>query len=115
MNQGKDGIIPTQQKANQVDLLVWKSEIANTLKNGQTMEIADTSKNGQIMEIADTPNNGHNEEDLVNEAIEAVITEELNAEANPVNGEIFIEAKEAVTQEMAPPEPEKMIKDYIPS
>jgi hypothetical protein len=132
MNQGKNGVIPTQQKADQVDLLVQKSEIADTRNNGLTMEIADTPNNGQLTEIADTlknghteiaetPNNGQNEEDLINEAIEVVITEELDAEANSVNGEIFMEAKEAVIQGPAPPKlvldlpkPEKTIKDYIP-
>jgi hypothetical protein len=132
MNQEKNGVIPTQQKPDQVDLLVRRTEIADTHNNGLSTEIADTSKNRQLIEIADTlknghmeiantPKNGQNEEDLINEAIEVVITEELDAEANSVNGEIFMEAKEAVTQGPAPPElvlnlpkPEKTIKDYIP-
>jgi hypothetical protein len=95
-------------------------EIADTPKNGQMTEIANTLKNGHT-EIADTSKNGHNEEDLINEAIEAVITKELDAEANSVNSEIFMEAKEAVMQGPAPSKlilnllkPEKTIKDYIP-
>jgi len=56
----KWGIIPTQEKADQVDLVMKQMEIANTPENEQT------------------------EEDLaINEAIEAVITEELDAEAYP--------------------------------
>ena len=109
MNQGKNGVIPTQQKPDQVDLVVRQvhAEIANTHNNGHK-------------EIADTPKNGHNEEVLICEAIETVITEELDAVANPVNGEIFMEAKEAVTQRppqklvLDPPKPEKELKDYIP-
>jgi hypothetical protein len=120
MNQGKNGVIPTQQKPDQVDLIVQRvnTEIADTHNNGH-MEIADTPKNGH-MEIADTPKNGHNEEVLIHEAIEVVITEELDAVATPVNGEIFMEAKEAVTQGppqklvLDPPKPEKELKDYIP-
>ena len=61
------------------------------------------------------------EEDLIiREAIEAVITEELNAEANPTNSETFMEACEAVTKQQNPklhlddPEPVKSLKEIIP-
>jgi len=76
MNQGKNGVIPTQQKPDQVDLLVRKTET----------------------KIANTCNNGQNEEDLIKEAIKTVIIESLNVEANSVNGETVMEAKEAVTE-----------------
>jgi len=65
MNQGKNGVIPTQQKPDQVDLLVRKTET----------------------EIANTHNNGQNEEDLIKEAIKMVIIESLNAEASLANGQ----------------------------
>jgi hypothetical protein len=40
------------------------------------------------------------EEDLIiNEAIEAVITKSLDAEANPANSETFLEAREVVTKQ----------------
>ena len=73
------------------------------------------------MEIADTPENEQTEEDLIiNEAIEAVITEELDVEANPANGETFMEACEAVTKQQNPklhldePEPVKPLEEIIP-
>ncbi len=93
----KWGIIPTQEKADQVDLVVKHTEIADTSENKQT------------------------EEDLIiNEAIEAVITEELDVEANPANGETFMEACEAVTKQQNPklhldePEPVKSLQEIIP-
>ena len=93
----KWGIIPTQEKADQVDLVVRHTEIADTLKNEQT------------------------EEDLIiTEAIEAVITEKLDVEANPTNGETFMEAREAVTKQQNPklhldkPEPVKSLQEIIP-
>src|SRR6266851_5175963 len=61
------------------------------------------------------------EEDLiVQEAIEVVITESLDIEGNPANGETFMEAREAVIKEQNPklhldePEPEKPLKEIIP-
>src|SRR5216683_6522332 len=93
----KWGIIPTQEKADQVDLIVKQTEIANTPENEQT------------------------EEDLIiNEAIEVVITEELDVEANPTNGKTFMEAHEAVTKQQNPklhldePKPVKPLKEIIP-
>ncbi len=60
------------------------------------------------------------EEDLiVQEAIESVITEELDAEANLANGKTFMEAHEAITKQQSPmlhldkPEPEKHLEDII--
>ncbi len=93
----KWGIIPTQKKADQVDLVVKQTE------------------------IADTPENEQTEEDLIiNEAIKAVITEELDVEANPTNGETFMEAHEAITKQQNPklhldePELVKSLKEIIP-
>src|SRR6266853_1161858 len=93
----KLGIIPTQEKADQVDLVVKQTE------------------------IADTPENEQTEEDLItNEAIEAVITEELDAEANPTNSETFMEACKAITKQQNPklhldePEPVKTLEEIIP-
>src|SRR5216683_822165 len=61
------------------------------------------------------------EEDLIiQEAIEVVITEELNAEANLANGETFMEARKAVTKQQNPklhlddPEPVKSLEEIIP-
>ena len=63
----KWGISLTQEKANQVDLVVRQTEV--------------------------TEPEPLSEEDLiVQEAIEVVITKKLGAEANPANGETFIEA-----------------------
>ncbi len=93
----KWGIIPTQEKANQVDLVVRHTEIADTPKNEQT------------------------EEDLIiMEAIKVVITEELDAEANPTNGETFMEAREAIMKQQNPklhldePKPVKSLQEIIP-
>jgi len=93
----KWGIIPTQEKADQVDLVVRQTE------------------------IADTPENEQTEEDLIiTEAIKAVITEELDVEANPTNGETFMEAREAVMKQQNPklhldePEPVKSLQEIIP-
>jgi hypothetical protein len=73
------------------------------------------------LEIADTLNNGHIEGDLIiNEAIEAVIMESLDAEANSVNGETFMEARKAIVKQQNPvlcldkPEPGKHLEDIIP-
>jgi hypothetical protein len=103
-----NGIIPTQEKANQVDLVVRRAEIAETLNNVH-MEIVQTSKNGQT------------EEDLiVHEAIETVIMEMLDAEANSSYGETVIEAKRSVMNELSPvlwldePEPEELLRNYAP-
>src|SRR6266851_1725181 len=89
----KWGIIPTQEKANQVDLVVRETE------------------------VVETPT----EEDfIIQEAIEMVITKELNAEANLANGETFMEACEAITKQQNPklhldnPEPVKSLKEIIP-
>ena len=61
-----NSIIPTQEKADQVDLVVRNTEIAKTLNNRHT-------------EIVKTSNNRQTEEDLiVHEAIEAVIIETLD-------------------------------------
>src|SRR5216684_6825932 len=61
------------------------------------------------------------EEDLIiQEAIEAVITKELNVKANPTNGETFMEAHEAVTKQQNPklhlddPKPVKSLEEIIP-
>ncbi len=73
----KWGIMPTQEKADQVDLVVRQTEV---------MEPEPLS-----------------EEDLiVQEAIEAVITKELDAEANLANSETFMEAREAITKQQSP-------------
>jgi hypothetical protein len=103
-----NSIIPTQEKADQVDLVVRCTEIAETLNNGH-------------MEIVETPKNGQTEEDLiVHEAIKAVIIEALNVEANPLYGETVIEAKRSVMNKLSPvlrldePEPEKLLKNYVP-
>src|SRR5216683_182883 len=91
----KWGITPTQEKADQIDLVVRQPEV--------------------------TEPEPLSEEDLiVQEAIEVVITESLDVEANPANGETFIEAREAVIKEQNPklhldePEPEKPLKEIIP-
>jgi hypothetical protein len=61
-----NSIIPTQEKADQLNLVVRHTEIAKTLNNRHT-------------EIVETPNNRQTEEDLiVHEAIEAVIIETLD-------------------------------------
>ncbi len=61
------------------------------------------------------------EEDLIiQEAIEVVITEELDAEAYPTNGETFMEAYKAVIKQQNPklrldePKPVKSLKEIIP-
>jgi hypothetical protein len=89
-------------------LVVRHTEIAETLNNGQT-------------EIVKTPNNRQTEEDLiVYEAIEAVIIETLDAEANLLYGETVIEAKRSVINKLSPvlgldePKPEESLKNYIP-
>jgi len=85
----KWSVIPTQEKADQVDLVVrtTEPEIADTLNNRQT-------------EIANTLNNEQTEEDLIiSEAIEKVITKELDAEANPANSETFMDAREAIMKQ----------------
>ncbi len=75
----KWGIIPTQEKADQVDLVVRQTEVTE-------LEPLPTS-----------------EEDLIiQEAIEVVITKELNAEANLANGETFMEAHKAITKTTEP-------------
>ncbi len=87
--------MPTQEKADQVDLVVRQTEV---------MEPEPLS-----------------EEDLiVQEAIEAVITKELDAEANLANSETFMEAREAITKQQSPKlhldesKPEKHLEDIIP-
>jgi hypothetical protein len=114
-----NSIIPTQEKADQVDLVVRHTEIAETLNNRHT-EIAKTLNN-RHMEIVETPKNGQTEEDLiVHEAIEAVIMEMLDAEANSSYGETIMEAKRSVMNKLSPvlqlnePEPEKSLKNYVP-
>jgi hypothetical protein len=101
-----NSIIPTQEKANQVNLVVRHTEIA---------------ENNRQMERVKTPNNRQIEEDLiVHEAIEVVIIEMLNMEANSSYGETFIEAKGSVMNELSPvlwldePEPEESLKNYVP-
>jgi hypothetical protein len=100
--------IPMQDKPDQVDLVVYNTEIAKTLNNGQ------------IMEIADTPNNGHNEEDLL---LESAMREEASqqaAEANTSYGETVMEARKAIVNELSPllwldePDPKNSLKDYVP-
>jgi len=102
-----NSIIPTQEKANQIDLVVRQTEIAKTLNNRHT-------------EIVEIPNNGQPEEDLiVHEAIEMVIKETLDAEANLSYGETVIDAKRLVINELSPvlwldePEPEELLKNYV--
>ena len=75
----KWGIIPTQNKPDQINLVVRQTEVIK-LEPLPTLE----------------------EDLIINEAIKAVITENLNAEANPANSETFIEAREAVTKQQAP-------------
>jgi hypothetical protein len=103
-----NSIIPTQEKADQVNLVVRHTEIAKTLNNGHT-------------EIVETPTNGQTEEDLiVHKAIEAVIIETLGVEANSSYGETVIEAKRSVMNKLSPvlqldkPEPEESLKNYVP-
>jgi len=103
-----NSIIPTQEKADQVDLVVRHTEIAETLNNGCT-------------EIVKTPNNRQTEEDLiVHKAIKAVIIETLNAEAKLSYGETVIEAKRSVINKLSlvlwldEPEPEELLKNYVP-
>jgi hypothetical protein len=88
--------IPGQDKPDQVDLVVRKSEIAETL------------------------NNGHNEEDLL---VESAMREEASqqaAEANTSYGETVMEARKTVVNKLSPllrldePDPEKSLKDYVP-
>jgi hypothetical protein len=102
-----NSIIPTQEKADQVNLVVRHTEIAKTLNN-------------RHMEIVETPNNGQTEEDLiVHEAIEAVIIKTLSVEANSSYGETVMEAKRSVMNELSPvpqldePEPEESLKNYV--
>ncbi len=89
------GIIPTQEKADQVDLVIRQTKV--------------------------TESQPITEEDLITrEAIEAVITKELNAEANPANSETFMEAHEAITKQQNPklhlddPKLVKSLKEIIP-
>jgi hypothetical protein len=103
-----NSIIPTQEKADQVDLVVRHTEIAETLNN-------------RHMEIVKTPNNGQTEEDLiVHEAIEAVIIETLSVEANSSYDKTVIEAKRSVINKLSPvlrldePEPEELLRNYVP-
>jgi hypothetical protein len=103
-----NSIIPTQEKADQVNLVVRHAEIAETLNNGHA-------------EIVETPKNGQTEEDLIiHEAIEVVIMETLDAEANSSYGETIMEAKKSVMSKLSPvlpldePEPEELLKNYVP-
>src|SRR5216683_2104006 len=90
----KWGIIPTQEKANQVDLVMKQTEVIEPQP---------------ILE----------EDLIIREAIKAVITEELNAEANPANSETFMEARKAITKQQNPklhldnPEPVKSLEEII--
>jgi hypothetical protein len=83
------------------------------------VEIAETLNNGHT-EIVETPKNGQTEDLIVYEAIEAVIIETLNVEANSSYGETIIEAKRSVMNELSPvqrldePEPEKSLENYVP-
>ena len=88
--------IPIQDKPDQVDLVVRRTEIAETL------------------------NNGHNEEDLL---LESAMREEASqqaAEANTSYGETVMEARKTVVNDLSPPlrldepNPKKSIKDYVP-
>jgi hypothetical protein len=88
--------IPVQDKPDQVDLVVRKTETAGTL------------------------NNGHNKEDLL---LESTMREEASqqaAEANTSYGETVMEARKTVLSELSPhlrldePDPEKLLKDYVP-
>ncbi len=89
----KWGIVQTQEKADQIDLVIREAEVMEPTT----------------------------EEDLIiQEAIETVITEELNAEAYPTNGETFMEARKAITKQQNPklhldnPEPVKSLEEIIP-
>jgi hypothetical protein len=112
--------IPVQDKADQVNLVVRCTEIADTLNNGQIAEIADTLNNGQLMEIANTPNNGQPEEDLLIEGPMCEKASQQAVEANTSFGEYVIEVRKANAKEpiLCPqpnnPETEKTLKDYIP-
>jgi hypothetical protein len=83
--------VPVQDKADQVNLVVRQTEIANTLNNGQSIE------------IADTPNNGHLEEDLLLESTMCEEASQQAVEANPSYGEYVIQARKAETKEPNPP------------
>jgi len=112
--------IPVQDKPDQVDLVVRKSEIAETLNDGQIMEIANTPKNGHKSEIAETLNNGHNKEDLLLESTMCEEASQQAVEANTSYGETVMEARKTVINEPSPllrldePDPERSLKDYIP-
>ena len=113
-----NSVVPIQEKPDQVNLVVRHTEIANTLNN-RLIEIVETPNNRQ-KEIAETPNNGQTEEDLItNKAIKAVITEELNAEANSLYGETVMEAKQSMASKLGPlwppeePEPEKSLENHV--
>jgi hypothetical protein len=97
-----------QNKPDQVDLVVQNTEIAKTLNNGHKSEIAETLNNGQ------------QEEDLL---VESAMREEASqqaVEANTSYGETVIEARKAIINELSPllwldePDPEKLLKDYVP-
>jgi len=88
----KWGIVPSQEKADQIDLVVRETKVMEPTT----------------------------EEDLIiQEAIKAVITKELDAEAYPANGETFIEACKAVIKQQNPklhlddPEPVKSLEEII--
>ena len=112
--------IPVQDKPDQVDLVVRNIEIAETLNNGQITEIANTPNNGHKSEIAETLNNGHNKEDLLLESAMCEEASQQAAEANTSYGETVMEARKTIVNELSPllqleePNPEKLLKDYIP-
>jgi len=90
----KWGIIPTQEKANQVDLVTRQTEVMEPLST--------------------------TEEDLIiREAIKVVIAKELDVEVKLANSETFMEACEAITRQQNPklhlddPKPVKSLEEII--
>jgi hypothetical protein len=108
-----------QDKADQVNLVVRQTEIADTLNNGQFIEIANTPNNRHI-EIADTLNNGQSEEDLILESTMCEEASQQAAEANLSFGEYVMNIRKVETKEpnllimLKKPESEKSLKDMIP-
>jgi len=112
--------ILAQDKPDQVDLVVRNTEITKTLNNGQIMEIADTPNNGHESEIAEILNNGQQEKDLL---VENAMHEEASqqaAEANMLYCETVMKARKTIINKLSllfwldKPDPEKLLKDYVP-
>jgi hypothetical protein len=93
----KWGVIPTQDKPDQIDLVVRSTEPEVTPKAETTPE----------------------EDLIINEAIEEYVIENLDVEANPANSDISMEAREAIIQQPEPPinldPPEKSLSKIIPN